>query len=395
MKKRIGLILLTICCAFNVCACGLGEKNDIQTKGQTLTSKGTEKSSTIVSKLSDDLYSFQVSIDGTVVQVPTWVSDFEALGFTCEEDLSQKLYPDEEKLVSWYIDDYEVLTYIKNPSINTASCADCVIEEISVYEQEGLKVKLPGGIQLGEATVEDVVEAYGAPSDAEDDEISYEMYYTLVSIEKEIELSFDSETEKLDDISIQNTAELEGMNNEVSKEVPKEVTAYKAPEALGTDLLSGNIELEGKLYTLPCPLSEFLENGFIMNMRYAPSVVAGKASDSVEMRYGNASNTFDIKNFSEDATTPENCFVTAIYVSRDYSNFNLTLPKGSIKIGESEEALLEALDGCCYEHDDEDEYRIYEEDAEGYTYDRYIDIYLNDGVIDRINVYIEELSGAE
>lgn len=394
MKKRIGLILLTIFCAFNVCACGLGEKNDIRTNSQTKTSKGTEKASTIVKKLSDDLYSFQVSIDGTVVQVPTWVSDFETLGFTCEEDLSQKLYPDEEKFVSWYKDDYDVYTVIKNPGINTASYADCVIEEISVYEEEGIKVKFPGGIQLGEATVEDVVEAHGAPSDAEDDEISYDMYYWLVESEKEIRLSFDAETEKLDNISIQNTAELEGMNNEVSKEVPKEVTAYKAPEALGSDMLSGNIELEGKLYTLPCPLSEFLENGFILNMRHTPSVVAGKASDSVEMRYGNASNTFEIINFSEDATTPENCFVTTVKVSKEYKNFNLTLPKASIKVGESEETLLEALEGCHYVKVNDHTYGVCE-DTEDYSYERCIEIHVYDGVIESINVCNEVMQGAE
>ena len=118
--------------------------------------------------LSDDIYDFQISIDGTVYQFPMWYSDFEALGWEFEGDNTLTLSPNQYTgAEEWIKDGYMVSTSLANLSMNTVEYSECMVAAISFkkYYLEGCEwdIILPKGIQIGVSGVEDIKEAYGDP----------------------------------------------------------------------------------------------------------------------------------------------------------------------------------------------------------------------------------------
>ena len=65
------------------------EDDDVEAEEEEKVPETTP--ATAPSELSDDIYSFQVSVDGTVYQFPMWAKDFAALGWTYDGDDSQTL----------------------------------------------------------------------------------------------------------------------------------------------------------------------------------------------------------------------------------------------------------------------------------------------------------------
>lgn len=80
------------------------------------------------SDLSDDLYDFQISIDGVVYQFPMWYSDFEALGWEYLGDNTDTLSSNQYTVAErWKKDGFEIYTRFANLSMNTAAFADCEV----------------------------------------------------------------------------------------------------------------------------------------------------------------------------------------------------------------------------------------------------------------------------
>ena len=134
------------------------------------------------SDLSDDLYDFQISIDGVVYQFPMWYSDFEAYGWEYLGDNTDTLSSNQYTVAErWKKDGFEIYTRFANLSMNTAAFADCEVAGIKM-EQYNLKecdweILLPGGIQYGVSNADDIRAAYGDPSSDYDGERYYMMTY--------------------------------------------------------------------------------------------------------------------------------------------------------------------------------------------------------------------------
>lgn len=74
----------------------------------------------IPANLSDNLYDFQIAIDGTVYQFPMWAKDFEALGWTYVGDPEGTIASNEYAVSEeWEKDGVTVFTTMANLSINT------------------------------------------------------------------------------------------------------------------------------------------------------------------------------------------------------------------------------------------------------------------------------------
>ncbi|MBR6765510.1 MAG: hypothetical protein IKM06_03400, partial [Clostridia bacterium] len=112
--------------------------------------------------------------------------------------------------------------------------------------------------------MDDIIAAYGTPSNRNDqsDYVSLK-YYS--SKDATYGVSFmiytDPEEAKYSYVSVRNDIST-GVKTETSNDRPEYLSKYTAPTALETDPFSEIISVDGDLYRLPAPLSEFLNNGW-------------------------------------------------------------------------------------------------------------------------------------
>lgn len=314
-------------------------------------------------ELSDDLYDFQISIDGAVYQIPMWYSDLEKLGWKYAEDAAKTLTSNQMTAAkSWKKGDKNsILTKIANLSMNTAAYSDCIIVGITLdknYLRDcDWEIMLPKNIQYGVSGTDDILTAYGTPTSDYDSDLYYKMTYKYDS-DQEVSLFVYKESGTLDKIDLQNVAALEGGDNSVDSSVPEVVKNYSAPDSLGSDLYQFNIELEGKLYTLPCPVSELIDNGFTIKKDSSASEIAAQNFNWIELQYNNQTYQTIVNNYADYATIPENCFISSMKSGIYEPDFALTIP-GNIKRGDSEDSVLKAIKDFNYDKESSSSFTYY------------------------------------
>lgn len=315
------------------------------------------------SELSDDLYSFQVSVDGTVYQFPMWAKEFKALGWTYEGDGSQTITANQYSFSeAWVKGDAKVYANFLNLTMNELTYDESAIGGITFeeyyLEDTEMQIVLPKGIQYGVSSRDDIIAAYGDPTNEYEGSLYYNMTYSYDTYSK-VDLYVYKETGTLDKIEIRNFVELEGGDNSVDPTVPDVVKKYQAPSELGDDLYAFNIQLEDKLYTLPCPVSVFVENGFKINEKKSQMEIAADSYGWVELSYNNQTYRCIVNNFANYATVVQNCFVSTME-SRVYGpEFDLVIP-GNIKVGDSEDYILDVIKKFNYEVETSGDFTYYE-----------------------------------
>lgn len=344
--------------------------------------KTPAKAASAPSELSDDLYDFQISIDGTVYQFPMWYSDFEALGWEYDGDNTRTLSSNQYTTTEvWEKDGFEVYTRFANLSMNAVPFSESMVAGITLdrYYLEGCnwEILLPGGIQYGVSDADDIKAAYGDPTGDYDSDLYYKMTYESDSY-SEIELYVYKDDNTLKQIDIENVVELEGADNSINEEVPDLVKNYKAPKELGDDFYAYTAQLEGNVYTLPCPVSVLLENGFTIDTANSDSEVAAGGNGWIDLKYNNQTLHTMVENFADYATIIENCFVLSMESSVNGPKFDLVFP-GNIKVGDSEDAVKKATDGFNCEVETSDS---------GYTYYEVSDP--DAGVLDRYTIIVKD-----
>ena len=116
---------------------------------------------TAANTLTDNLFDFQLSIDGHVIQFPILLSDLQAMGF--EYDNSKN-----NMLPANHVTFAEVATYkgatfylnLVNYDINEKPFTDCLVYGLSVDDfligDSGVEVKTAKGITLMQSNMDDV-----------------------------------------------------------------------------------------------------------------------------------------------------------------------------------------------------------------------------------------------
>lgn len=339
-------------------------------------------------ELSDDLYDFQISIDGTVYQFPMWYSEFEALGWEYDGDPTNTLSSNQYTFSEvWKKDGIRIYTRLANLSMNTVPFSESMVAGISL-EKYNLQdcdwdIILPGGIQWGVSNADDIIAAYGDPTDDYDSDMYYKLTYEY-DWYREINLYVYKEEGVLLEIDIENIVELEGADNSVDETVPDLVKDYTAPKSLGTDFYAYTAQMEGVVYSLPCPVSVLLENGFTIDKSKSDDVVAAGRSGWISLRYNNQTLRTMVENYADYATTIENCFVTSMESSIYGPEFDLVFP-GNIKVGDSEDAVKKAVNGFNYEIEASDSDYTYYNIYDSSVLDRYT-IVVKDGSIISIEI---------
>lgn len=432
-KKKLLAILVSLCCVASLTACNDNEKEEssvfnagkqekeetetVESESETAdsqesieetettpaveTTEETEPDSSTVGTtisasyptnivLSDDLYSFQVSVNGVVYQFPMWYSDFESLGYVYQGSETDMISSNEYTWEDWKRDGVSFSTYIGNFALNTSPASECEVLGMTFdkYDMDDCdyEVILPGGIQYGVSTKEDVLAAYGTPSSDYDGDLYYKMEYELDTY-KDIEIYIWKDTGTVREISLRNFVKLEGGNDEVSSEVTAEVLAYTAPSSIGADLYSFDFEIEGHLYSLPCPVSELINNGFTIDQSNSDEYVAAGSSGHVTLRYNNQSIRLWIDNPSDYATIPEYCFFKDFETGSDNYDptFSVVTP-GGITLGTKEDDLLAAIGDLYYETYEGTYYKSYTVYDNNRSSSNYYCFSVNEGVVDSIEI---------
>lgn len=369
MKKKTLIMVLTGCMMLSPVSAYAADATETTTEAEVTETAAQEDSadSESTGELGDDIYSFSMEFDGQTMKFPMTYQDFVGMGWelSSREDPDMKISTNSYGFVSFNKGKNSVSAEVMNLGINEVGLEDSLIGGITVdgsydIDLTSVSVKLPGGIELGKSTLDDIKAAYGDPSDTYEGDL-----YTKVTYEKdtyqEVELSVFKDDNTLKKVDMENLEEPEGYDKgAVSDEVPDIVTAYKAPDALGSDMLDTAVEYMGDFYSLPAPVSAFTANGWeIQNAEDTP-YVEGNGLAFIDMMKNNQSIHFSVYNETENATALENCFVRELsFATYDPESIAMKL-SGDITLGADKAELIKMADEKGYISEENDDYlRIY------------------------------------
>lgn len=345
--------------------------------------------------LSNDIYSFQLEMNGVVYQFPMTYAEFTSYGWVCKDDDTEGIRSNAYGGVTFEKDGYSVYAHVTNFDINELPMNECYIGGLKADNYklpEGFEIKLPGGIVLNKSTNDEITEAYGTPSrENKLDSGSIYMDYDKASYQK-ISLSFYAAEAgeaplALTTVDIKNFVEPEGFTaGEVSAEVPAIVGTYQAPAAIGAELSDWTVQYAGKLYQLPAPVSEFEADGWVIDTSASEMTVNGRGSGWVSMMKDNQKLRVITTNYSEGATAISNCFVTSVYSDQYDCKVEMEVAKG-IKLGMTEADLIAAIGTAEYEKTDSNNYIYYEVTPTGSSMQDYeIMVDKNTGLVSKLEI---------
>ncbi|MBE5962052.1 MAG: hypothetical protein E7256_11855 [Lachnospiraceae bacterium] len=315
--------------------------------------------------LSDDLYQFQVAINGDVYTLPMTFEKFVSYGWEYQGDGTQTLSP------GYYLaaevfekDGLQIYADIINMGMNVEAMSDCIIAGLNMdkfmVDDNDVTITFAKGIEYGVSTIEDIKNAYGTPTDTYEGELYTKLTYELDSYQQ-VEFCVDAETKTLNEFEIENFTETEetaSTSSEVSDEVPEIVSKYVVPTALGDDFGRCIVEYAGNLYQLPAPVSEFEKNGWTVIKDESDSVVKAKDFGWVTMMKDNQKLSVIANNYAENATNIHNCFVTSVEGDDNGTDLPITIQK-NITRGMTQADLEKALTGTEYEKEDSTSFEYY------------------------------------
>lgn len=326
----------------------------------------------VVSNVNVDPSSlFAFNIDGTDYQLPCKITDFLDQGFTFSDDSDGEIMlgsGDREYIYLLYQDDIHtnISVTVTNYSINAQELKDCHISDITLYANsltdKGYNVTFHNGdLVLGEATYDELTAALGEPTSSNESSLSNTYRYETESedsySDNSVAFSFETEDdEKLDWVSIRVEDKPEIEEEEVSDKAPDYLSLYSAPKSLGSDLLSGNIDIEGTVYTLPVPLTEFTDNGW--KISGLDETCGAGVSYVVTAEKGKKRLFLTTGNFDTNACLLKNTIVTSVSIS-SYAAPEFKLPIG-LAMGQTKDEVDTVLKNNNIDFSYEKKYHQYE-----------------------------------
>ncbi len=362
MKRKLVITVLSVA-MLAMAACGKRKELEITEEPPVIVSENEVAASanSTSGTLSDDLYSFQISIGGEVVSLPMTYDQFMELGFTPSSDtdladLDQTLEPyDYSRAIYHKKGEAEIAVAFSNFSENVVPIKDCVVGAIDITTSKpgaGLKaenITLPKGIQYGVSTLEEVKAAYGEPRHWTEGAEATCMVYQMNS-DNYVLITVDSETNVVVQIIVTSFVPLKSGTSQtqaekVSDEIPEIVTKYVAPTKLSDNLSDFTVEFDGDLYKLPVPVSEFVKNGWKIQEAYSDRVVDAERMGVVSlMRNNQTLDNIYVDNYAETKTGVQNCFIYNLKSKSSDSPFIIKVSEG-IYMGMPEADFLEIIKG--------------------------------------------------
>ena len=369
MKKKTLIMVLTGCMVLSPVSVYAADATETTTEAEVTETAAQEDSadSESTGELGDDIYSFSMKFDGQTMKFPMTYQEFTDMGWelSSSEDPDTKVSTNSYGMLTFNKGASSVYADVINLGINEVGLEDCLIGGISVdgsYDVDltAVSVKLPGDIELGKATLDDIKAAYGEPSDTYEGDLYTKLTYEKDSYQ-EVELSVFKDDNTLKEVDMRNFEEPEDYDKgTVSDEVPDIVTSYETPTALGDDMMDTAVEYMGDLYSLPAPVSAFTANGWEIQDAEDTPYVEGGGIAFIDMMKNNQSIHFSVYNEIENATALENCFVRELsFATYDPESIAMKL-SGDITLGADKTELIKMADEKGYISEENDDYlRIY------------------------------------
>lgn len=336
-KMPLILSLIVLVLSFSACSKTVSNKPKEQTKNENMekTKNGDTKETKNAGKstsgtISDDLYKYQVSINGVVYSFPTSFSTFQKNGWVGEDFGNVKLEPNQYTLKNIRNGQQSMMVKIANFGINVSPLSECHIGGIRIEsdtKKQGAIISIAKGITI-DSTYDEVIAAYGKPSDEYKGTSLTKLTYKS-GIYSNYKISIDIKTKKVSCIEIENLVKpAKTQTTSVNTELPAIVKNYKAPSSIGNDLFSFQVKYGGNLYKLPAPIAELEKNGWVLQSN-ANEVIAAKSSAvGIELRKDNQILKTQIQNYSDKAEPLKHCFVTYMEYYNNGAQIHLELPKG-------------------------------------------------------------------
>lgn len=313
------------------------------------------------SKTPDALYNFELNLNGQELKFPMTYEELLALGWTTNEDLSATTLTSEE--YSYGIDfeknNFKASFIFFNPEASSLDLTKCQVGGIEFYmddlEDAGGSVVIAENVQLKSATPDDIIKAFGKPTDRYDGD-----YYTSLEYSKDYyqyyEFSFSQDDNKLDSIELLNLISNEdAINNaldNVSQEKTERTKSYTQPEALG-NIQDLTFELDGELHKLASvPIYALTEQGWTVD-KSAPAAIASGSIESVSLTKNNHSIICGVKNPENEPVAIGNAIIDSVSVNNSGSYPSIKIFK-DISIGTSQSDLETALSGIDNKYDKEE-----------------------------------------
>lgn len=307
--------------------------------GNTVESKTEYKLDESRYSMSDNLLDTCVAIDGEVIAFPLKYEEFVKTGYTLvSSEKHAKLQKNQFSSFSVTSGDKKVYMFFANLQDEEKELGDCIVCGVETFASDDITVQLPKNVIVGKTAYKDVISAYGNAF-AKDTAYGYENCIKYGDGNNTAYLYFSEDI--LQKATLYKVADPEKIA--VSETVPQAVKDYKDPNELSVNLSDFAFYLYGHTYTMPLPVSQLTENGWInvgTEVEYVPA--GGVAENAVKLTNQNRTVVFSIKNLADYPTIPENCFVTSVTSTSDVK-LDLTLANGC-RVG-STAANLEATFG--------------------------------------------------
>jgi len=321
----IGLIIL------------LGNSNDSKNTGQSsapteaMTSTPTPEP---VAAVSDKLDDFMFELEGEVYQLPVLYKAFAEKGWhpdgkvTEEDELGGYSY-----LYCYLTNDIvRISAEIINMSGHVRKLKECTIGSIEIEVSNNLDFSIAKGIR-GTATRDEIIEAFGLPSSNNNYETSEYVTYDF-GYRKKVKFYLDYEKSYNSYITLQCYETTEHDVTVVSEETPEYLAEYVKPKKVGSDVKETLFMLDGKRYRLPCPLSEFINDGWEILQADIKSLGAWNYSSvyDVKLTKGDVKIDVGLLNCSDKEVYIKDCAVHTIsfetYQMKNIEEGYVKLPKG-------------------------------------------------------------------
>lgn len=365
MKKRIILLVLMLMIALAGCTQKEQLLEEKEESKEEETDKEEEKKEEEQQEpeynvdLSKELSSFQFALNGEIYQLPIKLEDMKRAGWVYDGDDTKTIEPESFLESETLKKEGDVMTVdIVNLETEVQPIFRCYAGGLFLEYKKGdsIKAELPGDIFLGQSVLDDVLKAYGNPTDQYEEDDKAFLTYEF-GIYKKAEFTFDTHEEILQKVDWENYREPE-TEEKISDEVPKAVADYQAPEALSEDIRDVTVEYAGALYRMPAPVSEFLKNGWSVKTEGSDVSVKAKKHGYITLEREGQSLYAVVMNYHEKAARIENCFVTSVHGDFENIKVPIRIYKG-ITLGMSKDALDILMDGTEFEQEEKDAFQRY------------------------------------
>ncbi len=298
--------------------------------------------------LSDNLFDYQFELDGKVLSLPCAYSELEALGWEYKNADTDSI-PSMRATLSDVVKNGKSIIMIRvlNPYKSEKLYSQCrvgtiTVDDYSFKEGEVHSFTIAGGINFS-STEQDVRAAFGEPTDLYESDFMKTLTYDEFGYsDSSLKISFLAETGKMNQIKLSNIIVEEGLEDDSAVSSNEEAKNYKAPEDIGTSYDSFAFRLFDTTYSMPAPVSYYLETGWeAVNFKVDDTMSGNDFEYGLKLRRNNQVMTIACENFSGSVCPITDCFVTELKVGKHYGEIPVVLG-GDISVGSTLKDAIEA-----------------------------------------------------